>query len=548
MKKFFKSLMLGLAVVPCAFLFAACGPEDPKDPPVSQKEMNIAALNSAMDKVELVGDNYTQTMSTNSTGIFDSDNGASQTAVTGDNGITTIAKFDGSNFAQEIAGQKVYYIDGVLYVETPSEEEGTAPVTTVDPVNYTAIEIAMPGVGMGVTDLTEILAGLKDFAYTTNENAIVATSNDVTITIEFADLLNTILDVVSENANSSLETLINELISELTDSEATVDTILADIEEWANDTTVEDVVGEENIDEIKVLAGTVVAYVDLMNAMEEQEPTITMTPVGGEDGMAFNSEIVTMVLGTINTVSSMTIEEIIDMLETEMDLPEGSDIYDVVAEVLESNTIASIITDMTAEEELEPAEYAIEVARNAAMVSGLLDSVTLNKVTATAKLNLVNNAFSSLDLVFALDADVAVEEGTNMDIVGALEACFELSAVGTTEVALPANVVYNGVESCLVKLSEEIAEGDDAGKIIITGVESKILDLIAPNGFETEESAVVVTRAAGATTYTITLSADTVTVLETNNVLMVNYSNTDGDALVFNFIVDAEIPAADPVE
>lgn len=541
MKKFFKSLMLGLAIIPMAFLFAACG-KDP-EPPKYDKEANVKALNSAIEKVEAVGDNYTQTMTTNSTGVFDSNNGSpTPTAVTGDNGITAVSKFDGGNFVQEIAGQKIYYIDGVMYVGMPGESSDTE-------TTFGAMEIDMP-FGTSATDLAHVLAGLKDFAFTTNKEAVVATDNNVTITIELANLLNIILDVASENTGSSLETLVNELIDELIGDETTVDTILADIEEWANETTVEDVVGEENLAEIKILAGTVIAYVDLMQSMSEGEPTITLTPVG-DDVMAFNSEFVTTVFGVINSISSLTIDEIIGELELMLELPEGTDIYDFINDILEDNSVASIVTDMQLTEEVDEQTYNTLVFRNSQMISGYLDAVTLNKVTAIAKLNLVNNTFDSIDLVFDLDADVAIAEGSNMDIVGKLEACFELSQVGTTEIELPADAVITGLDSVLVKLSDEVEEGDDAGKIIVTGVESKIFDVIAPNGFTTDEDAVVVTKVAGSVageyTYTITLSTAAVDALAENNVLMVKYTNADGDHLMFNVIVDVEIPEEEPV-
>lgn len=523
MKKFFKALMLILAVIPCSLMFVACGPDkDPEKP--NDKEANVAALNSALEKVDEVGSNYTQTMKTNSTGIFASNNEGTQSTVTGDNGITRVSKYDGLNFAQDMGDQYLYYIDGVFYVSDPTYTEVNLASTASAEEHFMALEVSVPTAGADVITITKALSGLVDYAFTTNDEAVVATSDGVTIKIELEDTLNTVIDSLTTYREESLETFINSLIEEFTGSTTiTVDTLLADLKEWTEETTIEEVVGEDNLTAIKALAGTLVAYIELQKDSIEVEPTI-IPEIISENEMAFTSQMASMVLGTISQVSALTVSEVLPMLESYLELEEGTDIFDYVNSFLETNSITDVISAYAGDE-----------------VVLMLQSMEIEEATATAKLNLLNNKFVGLDLVIDVDIDIESGHGASMDLEGVLEASFELSEVGTTEIELPENIVVNGLNAYLIKLSDITADNT----IVISGIESKVFDLVVTENINL--TAISITKVPGAAngeqTFTLTISEEGVEALESNNVLLVAYELQNGNSLMLSFIVDEDVVA-----
>ena len=64
MKKFLRTLLLIVAIVPCAILFAACGIEK------YDRAKSEASFKSAVDKLENLGGNYTAETTKTASGMF----------------------------------------------------------------------------------------------------------------------------------------------------------------------------------------------------------------------------------------------------------------------------------------------------------------------------------------------------------------------------------------------------------------------------------------------------------------------------------------------
>ena len=96
MKKFIKTLLVALFVIPCALFFSACGNDDEN---TYDRAANEAKFDSSMEVVSELGSNFTVTATATTTGIFDTEQQFYESSIPS----TFSIKFDDGNLAINVA-------------------------------------------------------------------------------------------------------------------------------------------------------------------------------------------------------------------------------------------------------------------------------------------------------------------------------------------------------------------------------------------------------------------------------------------------------------
>ena len=514
MKKFFKTLLIALFVIPCAFLFSACGKDDE---PTYDRAANEANFDATMEVVADFGDNFTVTGTASTSGVFDSEQQASaQPSIPSSFGF----KVDGSNIIVTDSGEDVAYIvNGIMYIP-------------VDENQYTLADSMLPN--FDEFDVSEDdMQAIKDYAFSTNAEAIKTNGNVVSITFDMAGYLNTVLATVSANREQPISTLIEAVIKNVTGATVEMDTVFDGLTEVTEGsigdilTQIKTEYGVDLLPQVKLIYGLVSLSGDGETA-----------PVWLESALSENIDY-----AYLPQFMPEMVDEIISAPISAL-LPEGFPGFATIKEMFNQVTLIDIVMSSVEEfETFEPGtpEYAAARVEVSNMIATGLSQIRFNALSFTAGFEVVDNEFTGLDLTFNLN--LAVQ---GMPIVGAATISLDFSDIGETEVALPTF----DAETRLGGAAAYFIETDLTDDVVISGIDSATFALIAGNDGMNVDGLVTITKASDGT-YTITIAQELLEDLATQentanafNVIAMNETETAALNMMF-FVQFVEAPTAE---
>ena len=449
MKKIFKSLMLGLAIIPTSFMFVACGPKDKDpEPPTYNKEANVTTLNNAAEKFESAIANHTETVTIE---LDDSLIALLQSAELEVGELPTITlKTDKANnaYAMSIPG----IMDGIVagnYNASRFADENE--YWNINP--NTGVEVV--GSMLDSIDLN----ALQEFAFTLNDEAVtVETVNGVevvSVDLDLHVLINKLLTTIKTNKDAPIINLINGLLADF-GVENTIAEIVADLKtEVTETTTIKQVVtlalSKLGIDlNVDTLLENIKDIMELTTGIEYQSEHDDTLMIDDYSFVAFSK---------FYGYGTEMIDGIAQMLEAPvlaaMDITttEWADGLDMFVTTLSSedltlvNTIVKLIVGdptnyETEEEYLDAVEAAVDKIND---MFDKLNAISINDLSVVINLETQNNVAKgySIDLNAAVAITMPVGE-SSINVGLTLDADF--SNIGTTTIAIPTTGAdYEGV-------------------------------------------------------------------------------------------------------
>ena len=468
MKKFFRTFILCLMAICCSFVFVACG-EKPTEPEKQQKanvtkEQTVTALEATSENFTANG-SVTINLGTLAPLI------QAMTGITfNDSGVATIDGFQikhaGDNYylSADIEGLfkgEIYLVDGVVYKRMfNADEQAWEADSEALSFDLSALDLATIG------ELAPIFEALGVSVQTS------ATQTSYQVKFDAKELIKTVqkvagvvlTDMMDEEA--TIESLVNDLLAEFElkieveqeERLLTLDDILADIAEFDETTTIEDILEYVNnkfdVDLSVIAEFAYGKYAEMMQDGEEQLPTfaeLMQTPIFGLISSITGEEIDGEVLVTIiNNYKAMTFADLMEMLngevkfeeepEDEFEDQEFEEVEDEEFEGFEDEEFEEL--DMNSDDTIDSYDSEEEPSMFETMLPAIAQylkmfDITKFEISATANMDAngnLTNITLGVEVSISIPASEETEEAQSTAFDLAATISLDLANVGTTTI------------------------------------------------------------------------------------------------------------------
>lgn len=384
-------------MIPCVFVFSACGknpkdPQDPETPPVTPPPATLeeTLLNNAFNTLDNFTANVNASYEAKITQFENAQRGES-VAMSDDIAGATL-KIADNNFSFKMGNETYALIDGATYSIDTSEGKY---------VSYFESTMADQTLDLGaiIESIVGVIDGYETYDYVFDED-----DKTLTFKVDFVQIVNNILEVVVENKDATLATLINEMVEKFTGSEFDVMAVVDEFEEFVTaDPTLADVI-DYVFDELGLQDDVKEYFVNNLRTSLDQQ--------------------LMMSGGSFDALLEVTFQELLAMLEVEGNVFDVVDLYLNNPELTLNSLLAEVLQDVE-EIDIDGLWTALSVAEGQKLEIAFVFEFD------------ANNAVKSLDFDFQALMQVGEDDSNcyKLSCKAGFDATF--SNVGTTTITLP---------------------------------------------------------------------------------------------------------------